>query len=220
MTQKFDRGLLPDAPDFCYEASLWEQGFSLVAGVDEAGRGAIAGPVAAAALIFPPDSNQLVQLHGVNDSKVLKPVERTQWAKRLRNIALDWGVGFAEAEEIDQLGILRAVYLAAGRALAELKFHPQYLITDYLQIPDCLQPQLSLVKGDARSMSVAAASILAKTARDSLLCEYDTNFPGYGFAQHKGYGTAAHCVALADLGPSPVHRRSFKPVSELVPVRS
>lgn len=216
MPRKFDTSLLPEAPDFNFEISLWEQGFSLVAGVDEAGRGAIAGPVAAAALIFRPDPSLIAHLRGVNDSKVLKPVERTMWAARLRELALDWGVGFADSGEIDQIGILAAVHLAAKRALDKLKYQPQYLITDYLQIPDCPQPQLPLVKGDARSMSVAAASIIAKTARDSLLCDYETQFPGYGFARHKGYGTAVHFAALANLGPLPIHRHSFKPVREYV----
>jgi len=215
MPRKFDRSLLPKTPDFSFEANLWNQGYTFVAGIDEAGRGAIAGPVTAAALIFPPDPNLLARLRGVNDSKVLKPVDREKWAKRLREIALDWGVGFAEAAEIDQMGILAAVHLAARRALDKLEVKPEYLITDYLQIPDCLLPQLALVKGDARSMSVAASSILAKTSRDSLVCDYETQFPGYGFARHKGYGTAAHRKALANLGPAPVHRYSYKPVREL-----
>lgn len=201
---------VPAAPDFRFEAELWGKGVSAVAGIDEAGRGALAGPVAAAALIFPPDPHLSRSLVGVRDSKQMKPAEREYWAGRLPSLARAWGVGFASHQEIDALGIVPATRLAARRALDALDLAPQHLLLDYLRIPDCPLPQTALVKGDARSLSIAAASILAKTARDKLLCQLNCEYPGYGFAAHKGYGTVAHRRALAELGPSPVHRRSFR----------
>lgn len=207
---------LPPAPDFSLEARLWNLGFPYVAGIDEAGRGALAGPVAVGVIIFPADPKLHTNLSGVNDSKVMSPAQREYWAERIQASALDSQVGYAQVEEIDQLGILPAVHLAARRALAALNVTPGILITDYLELTECPLPHVSLVKGDARSLSVAAASILAKTARDALLSDLGTRYPGYGFEQHKGYGTAAHCAALKRLGPSRVHRLSFQPVSDLV----
>lgn len=212
MVLKFDLSLLPEAPDFSFEVPLWESGIKYVAGIDEAGRGALAGPVAAAAIIFHPTLSLSRNLIGVRDSKELTPGERTFWAERLQEMALAWEVGFASHQEIDDLGIVPATRLAIQRALDSLRVPPQHLLVDYLELPDSLIPQTSLVKGDARSLSIAAASILAKTDRDARLCEMDAQFPGYGFAKHKGYGTAFHRDALARLGPSPVHRLSFRPL--------
>lgn len=189
---------------------LWQAGISFVAGIDEAGRGALAGPVAAAAVIFPNELDIGVRLVGVNDSKKLTPAERQLWADRLPAIALAYGVGFASHQEIDQVGILSATRLAVYRALEKLSILPQHLLIDYLDLPECALPQTPLVKGDARSLSIAAASILAKTTRDAYLRQLDVQYPGYGFARHKGYGTIAHRLAVGRLGFSPVHRRSFK----------
>ena len=211
MTPKFDRRLLPLAPDFAFEIALWDQGYSLVAGVDEAGRGALAGPVAAGALIFPDDPGLLPALKGVRDSKQMTAAQRSFWAERLAEVCLACGVGFASAEEIDSLGIVPATRLAACRAVQGLGVQPKHLLVDYLRLPELPIAQTPLVKGDARSLSIAAASILAKTRRDALLCELEAQYPGYGLAQHKGYATQAHRAALERLGPSPIHRLSFAP---------
>lgn len=204
------------SPDFSFETPLWERGFRYVAGIDEVGRGALAGPVAAAVLIFPPDLTISNQLIGMHDSKQMSPSRRTYWSKQLEHIAIAWGVGYAQVDEIDALGIVPATRLAAQRALDSLPFKPHHLLVDFIELPEVDIPQTSLVKGDARSYSIAAASILAKTSRDRLCCELDHQHPGYGFARHKGYGTSAHLEALRLLGPSPVHRGSFKPVADLL----
>lgn len=190
-----------------FERHLWEGGWQRVAGMDEAGRGALAGPVCAAAVILPPDPALAQTLSGVRDSKQMTPLEREAWAPRIQQAALAWGVGFASAEEIDALGIVAATKLAATRALKNLL--PDYLLTDFLLFPELDLPQTALIKGDRRSLSVAAASVLAKTARDSLMRDLDAQYPGYGFAQHKGYGTPAHRRALERWGALPLHRRSF-----------
>ncbi len=203
---------LPERPDLSQEAALWAQGLKWIAGLDEAGRGALAGPVAAAALILPPDPSLTEKLNGVRDSKQMMPLERARWSVRLRRIAVAWGVGFASHAEIDTLGILPATRLAMQRALAALPIAPQHLLIDHLLLPEVEIPQTALTKGDARSLSIAGASILAKTARDALLVALEAEFPGYGFKAHKGYGTRQHLLALRDLGPCPVHRRSFTPL--------
>jgi len=210
MPRKFDRNLIPSQPDLRFERELWDAGARAVAGIDEAGRGALAGPVSAAALILPPGPGLRQALQGVRDSKQLTPARRAFWAERLRRLALGCAVGFASNVEIDELGIVPATRLAVRRALAALPLAPEHLLVDYLELPDCAIPQTSLVKGDARCLSIAGASILAKTARDQVLCQLDAEHPGYGFAGHKGYGTLAHRRALERLGPSPVHRRSFR----------
>jgi len=214
MARHIDQTLLRSAPDLSFEKNLWRSGVQHVAGMDEAGRGALAGPVAAAALILPADRSVLKTLHGVRDSKELTPAARASWAHCLHQVGLAWGVGFASHQEIDALGILPATRLAAQRALDELALPPQHLLLDYLFLPDCPLPQTALIKGDTRSLSIAGASILAKTARDALLCEMDRIYPGYGFASHKGYGTPGHLKALADLGPCPIHRLTFTPIKE------
>jgi ribonuclease HII len=143
----------------------------------------------------------------------MSPQERSAWAQRLPGIALVWAVGFAEAEEIDALGIVPATRLAVRRALSQLSIQPDHLLIDYLKLPEVNIPQTSLIKGDARSLSIAAASVLAKTSRDRLCRDLEAEYPDYGFARHKGYGTPFHLNALARLGPCPVHRQSFKPVA-------
>jgi ribonuclease HII len=212
MKAKFDRACLPPRPTLEFEAALWQAGARYVAGIDEAGRGPLAGPVTAAAVILPPDPAVAGQLWGVRDSKQMTPGQRETWAACLKRLALAYGVGFASAQEIDALGILPATRLAARRALDGLALAPEHLLLDYLKLSGCRLPQTSLVKGDARSLSIAAASVLAKTARDALLCDLDGQYPGYGFAAHKGYGTRAHLAALDRLGPCQLHRKTFKGV--------
>ena len=208
--RKFDPSLLPPAPDFHFESILWKSGLTTVAGVDEAGRGALAGPVAAAAVVFPADIELSAALEGVRDSKVMSPAQREEWSERLPDLAQCCAVGFASQLEIDELGILPATHLAAQRAIDDLCPIPEHLLVDYIELPDCQMPQTALVKGDARSLSIAAASILAKVARDKIMQDLDSVYPGYNFARHKGYGTAAHRQSLFELGPSPAHRRSFR----------
>ena len=214
MVKRIDPSLLPPSPNLSFEEKLWKAGIKHIAGVDEAGRGALAGPVSAAAVILPPKASFQETLHGLDDSKQLSPVERTAWADNIRAQALAWGVGFATHEEIDLWGIIPATRLAANRAMEKFKIAAQHLLLDYLFLPDCDIPQSSLVKGDARSLSIAAASVLAKTVRDALLVGLESEFPGYRFSEHKGYGTPRHLAALHQLGPSPVHRMSFAPLKD------
>jgi len=204
MTRKY--GLHP-FPTLEFEQNLWKAGLTRIAGIDEAGRGAWAGPVAAAAVILPVDLSLMQTLSRVRDSKLMTPLARETWAPRIKEAAVSWGVGFASAEEIDTLGILPATKVAALRALENLL--PDYLLTDYLIFPEIDLPQTALVKGDQRSLSVAAASVLAKTARDALMRKLDGQFPGYGFAQHKGYGTRLHQEAMNKLRRCEIHRKSF-----------
>jgi len=205
----FDRSLLPPQPDLAFENALWKAGVEAVAGIDEAGRGAMAGPVAAGAVVLPQVAGLEALLKGVCDSKQMKPQARQVARERIIQHALAWGVGFASPEEIDQIGIVNATRLAALRAVESLSVTPAHLLLDYLFLPEVSLPQTALIKGDCRSLSIAAASVLAKTSRDGLLQELDLVYPGYGFNSHKGYGTQAHRQALLHLGPSPVHRRSF-----------
>ncbi|MCS6908009.1 MAG: ribonuclease HII [Anaerolineales bacterium] len=204
-----------ELPSLEYELELWQRGIGRVVGMDEAGRGALAGPVAVGAVCFPPDPLLSSKLYGVRDSKQLRPAERACWAEQIQRLSLAWAVGFASNEEIDQLGIGYAVRLAAYRALADLPFAPQHLLIDYFRLPECEVPQTALIKGDQRSLTIAAASILAKTARDRWMGEADALYPQYGFAAHKGYATTAHLELLRRWGASPLHRRSFDPVSQI-----
>lgn len=203
-------------PDLTHERDLWEQGILQVVGMDEAGRGALAGPVAVGAVCLPPDPLVATQLHGVRDSKLLTPAEREYWAERIKCHARGWAVGFASSEEIDQVGIVAAVRMAAMRALDALSLAPQYLLIDYFYLPQCNLPQTALIKGDQRCISIAAASILAKTERDRWMTEIEKTYPLYGFAAHKGYGTALHLERLERYGACPIHRRSFSPVGDLI----
>ncbi len=195
-------------PDFAFERSLWNGGFRFVAGIDEAGRGALAGPVAVGVVVFPQGMSEL-PLDGVDDSKALTPHRRERLAEVIESLALAWAVGYSLPAEIDSLGIVQAVYLAARRALAFLGVVPDYLLLDYFTLPECVLPQTALVKGDGRALSIAAASILAKVHRDELMRSYDGAFPAYGFGRHKGYGTAFHRAAVREFGLSAIHRRSF-----------
>jgi ribonuclease HII len=199
-------------PDLAFEQVLWLSGCAWVAGIDEAGRGALAGPVSAAAVVLPADPSISSRLHGVRDSKLMTAAQRTTWARSICGWAVSYGIGFAGPEEIDSIGIVPATRLAAWRALDQLNCVPGHLLLDWLFLPDVDQPQTALVKGDRRSLSIAAASVLAKTARDQLLIELDCEYPGYELARHKGYGTRRHLEVLQRLGPSPIHRRSYQPV--------
>ena len=213
MTARFDRSLIPIHPDCSFESNLWQSGLSLVAGLDEAGRGAWAGPVFAAAVVLPPEPMMESILSGVRDSKQMTPHQREHWAGEIQAVALAWGIGWAEAGEIDRIGILPATRLAMSRAVEQLGEMPEYLLVDgNFLLPEIPLPQQALIKGDGRSLSIAAASVLAKTARDMLLIDCETNYPGYGFARHKGYGTAIHRAALEQLGACPIHRMSFAPL--------
>ena len=210
---KFDLSLIPARPDLQFETELWKAGLRLVAGVDEAGRGALIGPVAAAAVVLPCDRPDLFdKLEGVRDSKEMKPEERDYWAVEIKSTAVAWAVGFASAAEIDQIGIAPATRLAAGRALGQLSMEVEHILIDYITLPEVTTPQTPLIKGDARSLTIAAASVLAKTGRDAILVAMDAEFPGYGLAQNKGYATVAHRAAIANLGPCAQHRHSFAPI--------
>jgi len=191
-----------------YETALWASGVVRVAGVDEAGMSPLAGPVSAAAVVFAPGS----RIPGIDDSKKLDAAERDRLAEEIKATAVAWSVGFAEVEEIDAINIYWAGLLAMRRAVEGLALAPEYLLLDARRLRDLSTPQQAIVKGDAKSLTIAAASILAKTARDALMCALDAQHPGYGFAKHKGYPVREHLVALERLGASPVHRRSFAPV--------
>jgi ribonuclease HII len=197
-------------PDLTHETQLWLQ-YRYIAGLDEAGRGALAGPVAVGAVILPNDPALLSStLAGARDSKQMTPRQRERLAIPIKEVALTWSVGFADAHEIDAQGIVRAARLAALRALHQFDVSPHYLLTDFrLELPQIEIPQTSLVKGDARCLSIACASILAKTERDALMRDLDERHPGYGLGKNKGYGTQAHRSALRRLGASEIHRRTF-----------
>ncbi len=216
MASKFDRSLIPSSPDLAFEQSLWQAGLNLVAGVDEAGRGAWAGPVTAAAVILSSINPSTDMISGVRDSKQLNAGQRYALEPLIRSNALAWGIGFATNEEIDQVGILPATRLAMHRALECLHPAPLHLLLDALFLPDNDTPQTALIKGDQRSLSIAAASILAKTARDRFMVELGENHTRYAFERNKGYGTRVHQAALANFGPCPAHRFSFAPVKCLL----
>ena len=187
------------------EAELLAAGFVDIAGVDEAGRGPLAGPVAVGAVIMPPG----LRVAGVNDSKQVAPDEREALFDEIAARATAWAVAFADVEEIDARNILQATKRAAARALRALTTLPDFVLLDALALPGLATPQRSVIGGDARCHAIAAASIMAKVSRDRLMTRLAAEFPGYGFDGHKGYGTAAHRAALAARGPSTVHRRSF-----------
>ena len=206
---------MPQYPNLSLEIPLWETGLVNLAGLDEAGRGAWAGPVSAGAVVLPVDPDLCKQLPGVRDSKQMTASQRSVWAECIKKVAVGWGVGYASQAEIDACGIVPATRLAMQRALEQLLVAPQHLLIDALRLPLVKIPQTALIKGDVRSLTIAAASVLAKTSRDALMCELDVVYPGYGFARHKGYGTRFHQQALQRLGPCAIHRRSFAPVKNL-----
>jgi ribonuclease HII len=192
-----------------FERAARKLGWTRIAGLDEAGRGALFGPVVAAAVILNPKR----RIVGLDDSKKLPPDRRDELALRIREHAIAWAVAEVDSSRIDAWNIYQASRQAMTAALQQLVVTPDYLLIDAMQL-DVLVEQKSLIKGDARCVSIAAASILAKTHRDTRLNELDAKFPGYGLAQHKGYGTPEHLEALRRLGPTPLHRYSFAPVRE------
>lgn len=205
---------IPDAPDYAREAALLRAGASPIAGIDEAGRGALAGPVIAAAAVLPPHpKGDWVAL--IRDSKRMTPRQREHALARMRAANAALAVGAASSEEIDARGIVPATRIAMARAVAALPAAPQHLLVDAMNLPQIPLPQTAIVKGDAKCLSIAAASIAAKTARDDIMRRADAQFPGYGFAQHKGYGAPQHLDSLARIGPCAIHRRSFAPVRRL-----
>lgn len=187
------------------ERELWTAGMTRVAGVDEVGVGPLAGPVVAAAVVFEPGAEIL----GVDDSKKLSAERRMALAVEIRRLAAAWAVVRVEPEEIDRINVLQASLTAMRRAVLLLDPLPEHVLVDGRAIPQLTIPQETWIKGDARCFAIAAASILAKTSRDAMMVGYDDEFPGYGFASHKGYPTAAHRDAIRQLGPSPIHRQSF-----------
>jgi ribonuclease HII len=193
-----------------YESELWAQGFNLIAGVDEAGVAPLAGPVVAGAVVLARD----YKLRGLDDSKRLDEPTRDRLAGMIKTDAVAWAVGVAEVEEIEVLNIYHAGLLAMRRAVEGLKLTPDFILVDARKIPDCAVPQRGVVHGDALSASIAAASIIAKTARDAMMVELDAQYPGFGLAEHKGYPTPRHFEALRRLGASPIHRRGYRPVRE------
>ncbi len=206
-----------DAIDrFEFERPLWKRGVRRVAGVDEAGRGPLAGPVVAAAVVLPSawlDQGLPPALEGLNDSKQLTEAQRDRFFTVLTAAAdVQFAIAQVEAGEIDRTNILRATHQAMNAALARLRPAPEHVLVDGQAVRSLRFPQTALVKGDARSYSIAAASVLAKVTRDRLMVEYDRQWPAYGFAQHKGYGTPQHLAALAAHGPCPIHRRTFAPL--------
>ncbi|MCS7091102.1 MAG: ribonuclease HII [Verrucomicrobiota bacterium] len=204
------------------ELALWARGAVRIAGVDEAGRGPLAGPVVAAAVILPSRWWQTGQvdpaLAGLNDSKQLTAAAREAFYETLVSHAeISWAVGMASVEEIDQFNILQATYRAMQRAVAGLQSPPDHVLVDGRPVPCFNVPSTALVRGDGRSLSIGAASIIAKVTRDRLMGQLDRQYPGYGFAIHKGYPTPQHLEAIRRLGPSPVHRVSFAPVRSSSP---
>ena len=193
-----------------HERTLWAQGVTRVAGVDEVGVGPLAGPLVAAAVILPPEC----PVRGIDDSKKLPPARREALRVAIEACAIAVGIGIVEAGEVDRLNTYWASIEAMRRAVAALPVAPQQVLIDARHIPGLAVPQVALVKGDARSYSIAAASIIAKVRRDAMMTALEERYPGYGFARHMGYGTAEHLAALARLGPCPAHRRSFQPVAQ------
>jgi ribonuclease HII len=204
-------------PTLKLEHSLFRHGARRIAGLDEVGRGAWAGPLVAAAVVLPIEDSGLGSLlHPVRDSKLLSPHQRAQAGLEIRRICSAWAVGWASPHEVDEVGPLRATRIAMMRALAQLPYELDHLLLDYLVLPECATPQTAMPHGDRLVLSVAAASVLAKVWRDEQMVRLDRSFPGYAFAQHKGYGTELHRRSLRALGPCPIHRLSYRPVAEVV----
>jgi len=201
---------------FEFERPLWLHGVARVAGVDEAGRGPLAGAVVAAAAILPPrwaETGLPAELAGLNDSKQLTEAQREKYFAFITACGeIEFGIAEVAAAVIDQINILQATHRAMNDALAKLSPLPPHALVDGRPVKTLRVPQTAIVKGDARSYSIAAASVLAKVTRDRQLLAYDRQYPGYGFAKHKGYGTADHLAAIAKLGPCPIHRKSFAPL--------
>ena len=192
-------------PTFHHEQRLAEKGYQFIAGVDEVGCGALAGPVMAGAVILP----KWCSLEGVKDSKAMTPAAREALFPKIQEVAIAWSVGSASVEEIAQFNIRQATFLAMKRAIEQLQ-QTDHLLVDAWDIPGITLPQASVVKGDQKVLSIAAASIIAKVIRDRLMADYHDQYPEYGFRQHKGYATAKHREAIQDFGPCPIHRLTYK----------
>jgi ribonuclease HII len=205
---------MPVSPSFVEERAFQDRGYRFIAGIDEAGRGPLAGPVVAAAVVlpYPLVAPWLVQ---VRDSKQLPPSRRDFLFQRIQETATAIGVGIVPHDIIDHQGIVSATRLAMKQAIDQLTPAADCLLIDYMRLPGVPLPQKAIINGDSLCLSIACASIIAKVTRDRLMLEADSAYPGYGFAQHKGYGTRQHLTCLRRLGPSPVHRRSFRPVKDL-----
>ena len=193
-----------------FETVLWEKGLTRIAGVDEAGMAPLAGPVVAAAVILPAEFRP----RGIDDSKQVDAAERERLAVEIKAAAVCWAVGMTTVEEIDRINIYRAGLLAMRRAIEALATTPEHLLIDARRLPELRIPQDGIIHGDELSLTIAAASILAKTTRDAMMVELDEEYPGYGFARHKGYPTAEHFAAIASLGACVAHRRSFAPIRQ------
>lgn len=191
-----------------FEREAWRSGAHNLCGIDEAGRGPLAGPVVACAVVI----DEPLYLEFLNDSKLVPAARREVLNEAIRSLAVSFSLGWASAEEIDSINILAATKVAMGRALSGLTVTPCRVFVDAVNIPQCLYRQEPIIDGDAKCAVIAAASIVAKVFRDSWMNDYEAMYPGYGFAQHKGYGTPDHLAALSKLGPSPIHRRTFEPV--------
>lgn len=203
------------APSFAEERILEAKGYRYIAGIDEVGRGALAGPVMAAAVILPCNINNS-WLSQVRDSKQLSPVRREFLFHHIHEIAIAIGVGMADCEVIDTQGIVKATRLAMKSAIEQLSPSPETLLIDYMSLPEVRLPQKGIINGDSLCFSIACASIIAKVTRDKLMIEFDKVYPGYMLADHKGYGTREHIACLQRLGPSSIHRKSFRPVRDLI----
>ncbi|QHS22230.1 ribonuclease HII [Virgibacillus sp. MSP4-1] len=193
-----------------WEQHLWEQGHTYISGIDEAGRGPLAGPVVAAAVVI----DDSFYLEGLDDSKKLSESVRERFFATIKEKAVDFGIGIVDAKTIDQINIYQASKLAMKKAVLELKHQPQFLLIDAVKLPELPIQQESIVKGDQKSVSIAAASVLAKVTRDRRMKEIGRQYPSYQFETNMGYGTKVHLEALKQLGPTPYHRQSFSPVKE------
>jgi ribonuclease HII len=202
-------------PTSAEEKALRAEGFSLIAGVDEVGRGALMGPVVAAAVIMP-DKIKARWKSRVKDSKQLTPKAREYLSPYIKEAAISFGIGAISNDVIDSVGIGRATCMAMITAIQQLSPQPQFVLIDYVRLHELMLPQKGIVDGDSLCFSIACASIIAKVYRDRLVTMMDAEYPGYGFAGHKGYGTREHLDCLRDKGPCPLHRRSFRPVSDII----
>ncbi|RKU12037.1 ribonuclease HII [Candidatus Poribacteria bacterium] len=195
---------------YAFERACRQEGYKRIAGIDEAGRGALAGPVVAAAVILP----VACEIDGLKDSKQLTPKQRSLLANEIRNVAISVGVGSVDNRLIEELNILQAALRAMAEAVQQLTPQPDYLLVDGSKLPKTNIPAQAIPKGDNLSLSIAAASVIAKTTRDRLMIEFHQTYPNYGFAQHKGYPTAQHRQAIAQFGASAIHRNTFKLLSD------
>lgn len=196
------------------ENALRLKGYNYIAGIDEVGRGPLAGPVLAAAVIIPPKIKRKLWVHDIKDSKMLTAAQRERLVDNIKEMAISYGIGMVSSQEIDIQGIAKATRLAMKYAVEQLSPKPDYLLIDYVKLPEVSLPQKGVVEGDSICFSIACASIIAKVARDHLMIELDAVYPGYGLANHKGYGTKQHLECLKRLGPCPIHRYSFQPVKD------